>query len=134
MSIGLTVIDSSKLIVPSHLDIHALQCRRPHKEECYCYCSFHRIVRAHYDIHYNMQYLVETVLTIYPSSCVGNSIGAQVFQAKDAPRYIPGIIVCASMYGVEFTLMGIWRTYCKPPFLEFFHFFLGNLTTKPSQT
>lgn len=54
-----------------------------------------------------------TATVLFIAYCVGNAIGAQVFQDKDAPRYIPGIIVCASMYGLEFTLMGCWRTYCK---------------------
>lgn len=45
--------------------------------------------------------------------CTGNCIGAQVFQAKDAPMYIPAIVVCAVMYGVEFVLMVVWRFYCE---------------------
>lgn len=47
--------------------------------------------------------------------CAGNCIGAQVFQAKDAPTYIPAIVVCATMYGVEFVSMVAWRFYCKGP-------------------
>lgn len=43
--------------------------------------------------------------------CAGNCIGAQVFQAKDAPTYIPAIVVCATMYGVEFVSMVAWRFY-----------------------
>jgi MFS transporter, ACS family, allantoate permease len=29
--------------------------------------------------------------------CAGNCIGAQVFQAKDAPRYIPANLICLVM-------------------------------------
>jgi ACS family allantoate permease-like MFS transporter len=54
-----------------------------------------------------------TATLLFIAYCVGNAIGAQVMQAKDAPRYIPGITVCASMYGTEFALMGCWRAYCK---------------------
>ncbi|KAH7410564.1 major facilitator superfamily domain-containing protein [Cadophora sp. MPI-SDFR-AT-0126] len=52
-----------------------------------------------------------TSALLFIAYCVGNAIGAQVFQAKDAPRYIPGLTVCGVMYGVEFTLMVCWRTY-----------------------
>lgn len=45
--------------------------------------------------------------------CAGNCIGAQVFQSKDAPTYTPAIVVCATMYGVEFVSMAVWRMYCK---------------------
>lgn len=45
--------------------------------------------------------------------CAGNCIGAQVFQDKDAPRYIPAIVVCSVMYGLQFVLIMIWRAYCK---------------------
>ncbi|PYI25165.1 hypothetical protein BP00DRAFT_499705 [Aspergillus indologenus CBS 114.80] len=41
----------------------------------------------------------------------GNCIGAQVFRDKDAPRYIPAIVVCAVMYALEIVLMGTWRSY-----------------------
>lgn len=45
--------------------------------------------------------------------CAGNCIGAQVFRSKDAPSYIPAIVVCATMYGVEFVTMAVWRMYCE---------------------
>jgi hypothetical protein len=63
-----------------------------------------------------------TASLLFIAYCVGNAVGAQVMQDKDAPRYIPGITVCAAMYGTEFTLMGLWRTYCKDlsPSLRFF--------------
>ena len=54
-----------------------------------------------------------TATLLFIGYCVGNAVGAQVMQAKDAPRYIKGITVCASMYGLEFVSMGLWRTYCK---------------------
>jgi len=54
-----------------------------------------------------------TATLLFIGYCVGNAVGAQVMQAKDAPRYITGITVCASMYGLEFLSMGLWRTYCK---------------------
>ena len=54
-----------------------------------------------------------TATLLFVGYCVGNAVGAQVMQAKDAPRYITGITVCASMYGLEFLSMGLWRTYCK---------------------
>ncbi|KAL5319059.1 hypothetical protein ACEPPN_014129 [Leptodophora sp. 'Broadleaf-Isolate-01'] len=52
-----------------------------------------------------------TSALLFIAYCVGNAIGAQVFQAKDAPRYIPGHTVCGVMYGVEFSSMVCWRTY-----------------------
>ncbi|RDW84269.1 hypothetical protein BP6252_01859 [Coleophoma cylindrospora] len=52
-----------------------------------------------------------TATVLFVAYCTGNAVGAQVFQAKDAPRYIPGLTVCAIMFGVEFVLMGLWRTY-----------------------
>lgn len=59
--------------------------------------------------------VASTVLFI--AYCAGNSIGAQVFRAKDAPTYIPAIVVCSTMYGLEFVVMFIWRMYCELPFL-----------------
>lgn len=54
-----------------------------------------------------------TATVLFVAYCVGNSIGAQLFQAKDAPRYIPGLTACGILFGVEFALMFIWRGYCK---------------------
>ncbi|KAL3471655.1 MFS general substrate transporter [Aspergillus californicus] len=41
--------------------------------------------------------------------CVGNMVGAQVFQTKDAPRYIPGTITCCVCFGAEVVLIILWR-------------------------
>ncbi len=54
-----------------------------------------------------------TSTVLFIAYCVGNSVGAQVFQAKDAPTYIPAIVVCSTMYGLEFVVMLAWRLYCK---------------------
>ncbi|KAH8650025.1 major facilitator superfamily domain-containing protein [Xylariales sp. PMI_506] len=53
--------------------------------------------------------MVSTALLV--AYCAGNCIGAQVFRSKDAPRYIPAIVVCSIMYGVEFVLVVSWRLY-----------------------
>ncbi|KAF3011469.1 hypothetical protein E8E14_005182 [Neopestalotiopsis sp. 37M] len=53
--------------------------------------------------------VISTVLLI--AYCTGNTIGAQVFQEKDAPRYIPAIVVCSVMYGLQFVILSIWRLY-----------------------
>ncbi|KAJ2973197.1 hypothetical protein NQ176_g6746 [Zarea fungicola] len=52
-----------------------------------------------------------TGTVLFIAYCAGNCIGAQVFRAKDAPRYIPAIIICSAMYGLEFVIMFAWRTY-----------------------
>ncbi|KII84837.1 hypothetical protein PLICRDRAFT_167211 [Plicaturopsis crispa FD-325 SS-3] len=52
-----------------------------------------------------------TATVLFVAYCAGNAIGAQIFQAKDAPRYTPALITCAAMYGLEFVLMGSWRAY-----------------------
>lgn len=54
-----------------------------------------------------------TGTVLFIAYCVGNCVGAQVFRAKEAPRYIPAIVVCSIMYGLEIVLMIAWRTYCK---------------------
>lgn len=54
-----------------------------------------------------------TSAILFIAYCTGNAIGAQVFQAKDAPRYITGLTVCAIFYGVETVLMLTWRYYCE---------------------
>ncbi|KAI1331666.1 MFS general substrate transporter [Xylariaceae sp. FL0255] len=41
--------------------------------------------------------------------CVGNIVGSQIFNYKDAPRYIPGTIGCAVSYGLEFLVLVAWR-------------------------
>ncbi|GME36964.1 hypothetical protein OIDMADRAFT_135607 [Neofusicoccum parvum] len=54
-----------------------------------------------------------TSTILFVAYCAGNAAGAQVFRAKDAPRYIPAITVCSAMYGLQFVLMGAWCTYCR---------------------
>ncbi|KAJ3571008.1 hypothetical protein NPX13_g5532 [Xylaria arbuscula] len=41
--------------------------------------------------------------------CVGNIVGSQIFNYKDAPRYIPGTIGCATAFGLEFIVIALWR-------------------------
>ncbi|KAI1262624.1 MFS general substrate transporter [Xylariaceae sp. FL1019] len=41
--------------------------------------------------------------------CVGNIVGSQIFNYKDAPRYIPGTTGCAVSYGLEFLVLVTWR-------------------------
>ncbi|KAI0122569.1 MFS general substrate transporter [Daldinia grandis] len=41
--------------------------------------------------------------------CVGNMVGTQIFQAKDAPRYIPGTIGCVICLGIQMLLILLWR-------------------------
>ncbi|KAI0007421.1 MFS general substrate transporter [Xylariaceae sp. FL0662B] len=41
--------------------------------------------------------------------CVGNMVGSQIFNAKDAPRYVPGTVGCAICFGLEFVLLVTWR-------------------------
>ncbi|KAH9885664.1 MFS general substrate transporter [Xylariomycetidae sp. FL2044] len=41
--------------------------------------------------------------------CVGNMVGSQIFDSKDAPRYIPGTTGCAICFGLEFLLLVTWR-------------------------
>ncbi|KAI0110780.1 MFS general substrate transporter [Nemania sp. FL0031] len=41
--------------------------------------------------------------------CVGNIVGSQIFNYKDAPRYIPGTIGCAIAFGLEFFIILLWR-------------------------
>ncbi|KAM0449350.1 hypothetical protein ACHAPV_008806 [Trichoderma viride] len=43
--------------------------------------------------------------------CVGGAIGVQTFRAEWAPRYIPAIILCGTMYGVVCALFIAWRFY-----------------------
>lgn len=54
-----------------------------------------------------------TATVLFVSYCVGNAIGAQIFVASDAPKYVRGITACAVLYIVEFCGFGAWRTYCK---------------------
>ncbi|KAI3322589.1 MFS general substrate transporter [Xylariaceae sp. AK1471] len=41
--------------------------------------------------------------------CVGNIVGSQIFNYRDAPRYIPGTIGCAVSFGLEFLVLVTWR-------------------------
>ncbi|KAI0470719.1 MFS general substrate transporter [Xylariaceae sp. FL0804] len=41
--------------------------------------------------------------------CVGNMVGSQIFNSKDAPRYIPGTVGCATCFGLQFLLLATWR-------------------------
>ncbi|KAL7409820.1 MFS general substrate transporter [Mrakia frigida] len=43
--------------------------------------------------------------------CAGNMIGAQVFQAKDAPQYLSGLIVCAAAFCAQFFVIVAWRQW-----------------------
>ncbi|KAF2020214.1 MFS general substrate transporter [Aaosphaeria arxii CBS 175.79] len=52
-----------------------------------------------------------TATVIFIAYCVGNAVGAQMFVASDAPKYIKGLTACAVLYIVEFCSMGIWRFY-----------------------
>ncbi|ORY23677.1 major facilitator superfamily domain-containing protein [Naematelia encephala] len=52
-----------------------------------------------------------TATILFVAYCTGNAIGAQLFQAKDAPRYIPALIACACLFGVEFVGLVLWRYY-----------------------
>ncbi|KAI8941621.1 hypothetical protein NX059_002834 [Plenodomus lindquistii] len=52
-----------------------------------------------------------TATVIFVSYCVGNAVGAQMFVASDAPKYVRGITACAVLYVVEFCGFGSWRFY-----------------------
>lgn len=54
-----------------------------------------------------------TSTVLFVAYCVGNSIGAQIMQPSDAPKYIRGITICGILYGVEFCSMAAWRFYCE---------------------
>ncbi|KAI1203407.1 MFS general substrate transporter [Nemania serpens] len=41
--------------------------------------------------------------------CVGNIVGSQIFNYRDAPRYIPGTTGCAVSFGLEFLVIVMWR-------------------------
>ncbi|KAF4464782.1 major facilitator superfamily transporter [Fusarium albosuccineum] len=52
-----------------------------------------------------------TATILFIAYCVGNAVGAQMFVASDAPRYIRGLTACAVLYCVEFCSMATWRFY-----------------------
>jgi hypothetical protein len=56
-----------------------------------------------------------TSTVLFIGYCVGNAVGAQMFVASDAPKYIRGITACAILYCVEFCCMATWRFYCEWP-------------------
>ena len=43
--------------------------------------------------------------------CVGNMVGAQIFKAEDAPRYVPGTVGACVCLGLEGLLICAWRGY-----------------------
>lgn len=49
--------------------------------------------------------------------CTGNMVGSQVFKAKDAPRYTPGVIGCSCCFGILFFVIQLWR-YWRVPFAD----------------
>ncbi|KAJ7677559.1 MFS general substrate transporter [Mycena rosella] len=50
-------------------------------------------------------------IVIFTAYCFGNAVGAQVFQAKWAPRYRPSTVILSIMFALEFLLVAIWRCY-----------------------
>ncbi|RTE69570.1 hypothetical protein BHE90_016046 [Fusarium euwallaceae] len=52
-----------------------------------------------------------TGAVMFIAYCIGNAIGAQTFQAKWAPRYVPSMIICGVMYALECVLFILWRFY-----------------------
>ncbi|KAJ1328156.1 MFS transporter ACS family allantoate permease [Microdochium nivale] len=52
-----------------------------------------------------------TSTILFIAYCVGNAIGAQMFVASDAPKYLRGLTACGVLYCVEFTCIGLWRFY-----------------------
>ncbi|TDZ19885.1 putative transporter [Colletotrichum orbiculare MAFF 240422] len=52
-----------------------------------------------------------TATTLFVAYCVGNAVGAQMFVASDAPRYVRGITACGVLYLVEFCSMASWKFY-----------------------
>ncbi|KAI0402214.1 MFS general substrate transporter [Xylaria palmicola] len=41
--------------------------------------------------------------------CVGNIVGSQIFNYRDAPRYTPGTTGCAVAFGLQFLVIVMWR-------------------------
>ncbi|KAF7185621.1 putative transporter [Pseudocercospora fuligena] len=52
-----------------------------------------------------------TATGLFIGYCAGNAVGAQLFQEKDAPRYIPGLTGCGVVYGLEFAMIVLWRAW-----------------------
>lgn len=53
-----------------------------------------------------------TATILFVAYCIGNAVGAQMFVASDAPRYIRGLTACGILYGIEFCSFAAWRFYC----------------------
>jgi ACS family allantoate permease-like MFS transporter len=43
------------------------------------------------------------------SYCAGNMAGSQVFQTKDAPRYVSGTVACCICFALEALVILLWR-------------------------
>ncbi|KAK8038306.1 MFS transporter [Apiospora phragmitis] len=43
--------------------------------------------------------------------CGGNMAGAQVFQTKDAPRYLAGTITCSACFGGQIIVIALWMLW-----------------------
>ncbi|KAJ6513057.1 MFS general substrate transporter [Mycena sanguinolenta] len=50
-------------------------------------------------------------VVLFIAYCFGNAVGAQVFQAKWAPRYRPSTVILSVIFALEFVLMVAWRVY-----------------------
>ncbi|KAF7374742.1 MFS general substrate transporter [Mycena sanguinolenta] len=50
-------------------------------------------------------------VVLFVAYSFGNAVGAQVFQAKWAPRYRPSTVILSVMLALEFVLMAAWRIY-----------------------
>lgn len=59
-----------------------------------------------------------TATVLFVAYCVGNSIGAQIMRASDAPKYTRGITACGALYVIEFLSLCAWRYYCKSQAVE----------------
>ncbi|KAK0468692.1 major facilitator superfamily domain-containing protein [Armillaria novae-zelandiae] len=42
-------------------------------------------------------------------ACVGSMCGSQIFKAKDAPAYTPGVIGCSICFGIDLLIIVMWR-------------------------
>lgn len=52
-----------------------------------------------------------TTSVLFAAYCAGNAVGAQIFQASDAPLYLRALTVCAAMFGLEVLILIAWRFY-----------------------
>lgn len=44
--------------------------------------------------------------------CVGNIVGPQTFQAKQAPKYTAGVVAMLTCYGCALLLIFVYRLVC----------------------